>query len=249
MVKPLTARPGAGTVRGVTPHALCLVGLLAVAAEPVDPREAARQVLAGGRYQTELPGVAARSGSPDADAPPPKPPGRGGSRASRSGSSGSLIPLPSAMLVWGLLFGALLIALVWALLQAARSRRGREADVVPTPEATATARPAPRALRIGPLTDVEELARAGRYGEAIHLLLLHLFAALQRRPATAPAPAHTSREVLSRTRLAGEARAALGVLVTAAEAVHFGGREAGRQDYENCLGHYRRFLDSFERAS
>jgi hypothetical protein len=39
------------------------------------------------------------------------------------------------------------------------------------------------------------------------------------------------------------------VLVQAAEVIHFGGRQAGREDYENCLGHYRRFLDSFERAS
>jgi hypothetical protein len=232
----------------VTPHALCLIGLLAAAGEPADPREAARQVLAGGRYQTELPGTPARAGSP-AGADVPRSPSRAGSRAPRGGSAGVPIPLPPAMLVWGLLAGALLIALAWAVSQAVRSRRGSEAETAAAPDVKAPSRPAPRALRIGALTDVEDLARAGRYGEAIHLLLLHLFAALQRRPATAPAPAHTSREVLSRTRLGGEARSALGVLVGAAEAVHFGGREAGRQDYENCLGHYRRFLDSFERAS
>src|SRR5262245_53030250 len=226
MVKPLTTRPRAGTVRGVTPLALCLIGLLAATAEPVDPREAARQVLAGGRYQTDLP-AAGRTVSPEPGATAPSTPARRGSRT--RGSSGvPLVPLPPAVLVWGLLAGALLVALVWAISQAVRSRRGSEAEAIATPEATAAARPAPRGLRIGPLTDVEELARAGRYGEAIHLLLLHLFAALQRRPATAPAPAHTSREVLSRTRLGGEARAALGVLVGAAEAVHFGGRAAGR---------------------
>ena len=98
-------------------------------------------------------------------------------------------------------------------------------------------------------SDVEDLARQGRFGEAIHLLLLHLFAALQRRPATAPAPAHTGREVLARTRLASQAHEALGVLVLAAEKIHFGGRPASQEDYEACLGHYRRFLDSFERAS
>lgn len=157
------------------------------------------------------------------------------------------IPLPPGGLVWALLAVAIVIAMAWGARQALRARKG--ADAEPVPVAAEARRPAPRALRIGPLTDVEDLARAGRYGEAIHLLLLHLFAALQRRPATAPAPAHTPREVLSRTRLASEARAALGVLVQAAEVIHFGGRQAGREDYENCLGHYRRFLDSFERAS
>jgi hypothetical protein len=140
--------------------------------------------------------------------------------------------------------------LVWAVREAMKARRGGEADAAPasSPEPERPPTPRPR-LRIGPLTDVEELARQGRFGEAIHLLLLHLFAALQRRPATAPAPAHTGREVLARTTLASDAKAALAVLVAAAENVHFGGRVAGREDYENCLGHYRRFVSVFERAS
>jgi len=233
----------------VTSHALCLVGLLAAAAPPADPREAARQVLARGRYQTDLPSASPRP-SRTAEAPPDAAPPSSRSSAPRAPSGGASvpsIPLPPAALVWALLAAAIVIGLAWAVRQALQSRKGTEAEPAPLP--AETPRPAPRALRIGPLTDVEDLARAGRYGEAIHLLLLHLFAALQRRPATAPAPAHTSREVLSRTRLASEARAALGVLVQAAEAVHFGGREAVREDYENCLGHYRRFLDSFERAS
>jgi Domain of unknown function (DUF4129) len=231
----------------VTSHALCLVGLLAAAAQPGDPREAARQVLARGRYQTDLPSASRR---PSGEATPSDGPSAARSRGPSAPSSGAAaprIPLPPAILVWALLAGALVVGLAWAARQAIRAGKG--ADEEPPPLAADPPRPEPRALRIGPLTDVEDLARAGRYGEAIHLLLLHLFAALQRRPATAPAPAHTGREVLSRTRLASEARAALAVLVQAAEAVHFGGRQAGREDYENCLGHYRRFLDSFGRAS
>jgi hypothetical protein len=229
----------------VLSHALCLAGLLAAAATPGDPREAARDVLARGRYQTDLPGASRPSGqSPADDAPTGRRPSR---PRAPSGATVPSIPLPPAALVWALLAALVLIALAWAAHLAVRARRGADAEPAPLPVETKPS--PPRALRIGPLTDVEDLARAGRYGDAIHLLLLHLFAALQRRPATAPAPAHTSREVLSRTRLASEAHAALGVLVQAAEAVHFGGREAGRADYENCLGHYRRFLASFERAS
>ena len=150
-------------------------------------------------------------------------------------------------MLWPLLvaIGVAAVALVLWRVLAARRARDRP-DRAPGPSRDAT--PARRTLRIGPLTDVEDLARQGRFGEAIHLLLLHLFAALQRRPATAPAPAHTGREVLARTRLAAQARDALGVLVTAGEKVHFGGRAASREDYDACLAHYRRFLDSFERA-
>lgn len=233
----------------MTSHALCLVGLLAAAAQPGDPREAARAVLARGRYQTELPDAA--PGQPRA-AEPVREDGRGSARgeprASRGGRAAfPTIPLPPAALLWAVLAGLIVTALVWAVRQAVVSRRGADANPASAPEAEP--RRLSRALRIGPLTDVEDLARQGRFGEAIHLLLLHLFAALQRRPTTAPAPAHTAREVLARTRLAAEARSALGVLVSAAERIHFGGREAVREDYENCLGHYRRFLDSFERAS
>jgi hypothetical protein len=151
--------------------------------------------------------------------------------------------------VWIVFAGLIVAGLLWAVRQAGKARRGADADVSapPAPEPERPAAPRQR-LRIGPLTDVEELARQGRYGEAIHLLLLHLFAALQRRPTTAPAPSHTGREVLARTKLASDAKAALGVLVTAAESIHFGGRVAAREDYENCLGHYRRFVDVFERA-
>jgi hypothetical protein len=230
----------------VTLHALCLVGLLAAAAQPADPRETARRVLASGRYQTDLPAASPRPHAaepgretrPEAVRPP---------RTSRGGGAVPRIPLPPTALVWSLLAVVIVIALCWAVRQAVLSRRGAEAG--PTAARETGRSPARHALRIGPLTDVENLARQGRFGEAIHLLLLHLFAALQRRPSTAPAPAHTSREVLARTRLAAEAHAALGVLVSAAERIHFGGREAVREDYENCLGHYRRFLDSFERAS
>jgi len=235
----------------VTGSAFCLIGLLAAAAQPGDPREAARRVMERGGYQTELPAASPRPhapGSPEAPRHVEPGSGRSGSRESRGGGATvPTVPLPPAALVWTVLAGVIVIALVWAIRQTVRSHRGADAEPEPVPEPAPP--PARRALRIGPLTDVEELARQGRFGEAIHLLLLHLFAALQRRPATAPAPAHTSREVLARTRLAADARAALGILVSAAERVHFGGRVAAREDYENCLGHYRRFLDVFERAS
>ena len=228
-------------------YALCLSLLAAAAAQTADPRESARQVLARGRFQADLPDASPRPSAADIAGRIRPEAGRSTPREPRRTGKPTL-PLPPAGLVWAVLAGAIVIALGWAVHRAMAARRGGDAEPAPVPPPR-EAGPARRGLRIGPLTDVEDLARLGRFGEAIHLLLLHLFEALQRRPATAPAPAHTGREVLARTRLAADARAALGVLVLAAERIHFGGRAAVREDYENCLGHYRRFLDSFERAS
>jgi Domain of unknown function (DUF4129) len=223
--------------------ALASLALLAtVATSDADLRGRAQAIIAKGGYQTTLP-----SGT-SAPAPPPSTGSTRsrGPRPSRIGAPG--IPLIPVGLLWPLLaaIGIALLALV--LWRVTSARRGRERPARAGSSGGGGA-PARRSLRIGPLTDVEDLARQGRFGEAIHLLLLHLFAALQRRPATAPAPAHTGREVLARTRLASQAHDALGVLVLAAEKIHFGGREASREDYEACLAHYRRFLDSFERAA
>jgi hypothetical protein len=216
--------------------------LVTVAAADADLRGQAQSIITKGGYQATLPsGTAAPTSSP----PPPARSRTRDARPARIGGPG--LPLIPAGVLWPLLavIGVALLALVLRRgLEARRARARPERPVGPERDAG----PGRRTLRIGPLTDVEDLARQGRFGEAIHLLLLHLFAALQRRPATAPAPAHTGREVLARTRLASQAHDALGVLVTAAEKVHFGGREASREDYDACLAHYRRFLDSFERA-
>jgi hypothetical protein len=212
-----------------------------VAAADADIRNQAQSIVAKGGYQTSLP---PGTGAPETTARPAGPTRPRAARPPRVGSPG--VPLLPAGLLWPLLaaIGIAALAIVaWRLVEA---RRGREASRRDRPPGEPA--PARRSLRVGPLTDVDDLARQGRFGEAIHLLLLLLFAALQRRPATAPAPAHTGREVLARTRLASPARDALGVLVSAAEKIHFGGREASREDYDACLAHYRRFLESFERA-
>ena len=223
--------------------ALASLALLAtVAVSDADLRGRAQSIVTKGGYQATLP-----SGTAAPTTPPPTGTRPRSARPPRVGAPGG-VPLIPVGVLWPVVAAigiAVLMLVLWRVIEA---RRGRERPArVRTPEGGGA--PARRSLRIGPLTEVEDLARQGRFGEAIHLLLLHLFAALQRRPATAPAPAHTGREVLARTRLASQAHEALGVLVLAAEKIHFGGRPASREDYEACLAHYRRFLDSFERAS
>jgi hypothetical protein len=90
------------------------------------------------------------------------------------------------------------------------------------------------ALDVGPLLDAEALAAQGRYGEAIHLLLLRTFEVLARRMGSRLAPGMTAREAVARLTLPGPARPALADLVEAAETTTFAGRAASESDYQRC---------------
>ena len=245
------SRRALATVRepAVPLTAVCLPGLLAAAtACRRDPRVSdARAVLAAAATRPSCPAGSPRRGPDESSSSTTRrgPGFRERRRASagwtgRSPSSLPALPLSGLVAVPRPASGRQLVARVGAgpSALAGRARRGEDAEACAGRCAGASAR---RALRIGPLTDVEGCARQGRFGEAIHLLLSCTSSPRSSAATTAPAPAQTNREVLARTRWPGRTRAALGVLVSAAEMVHFGGREAAREDYENCLGHYRRF--------
>jgi len=89
-------------------------------------------------------------------------------------------------------------------------------------------------LDAGPLLDAEALAAQGRYGEAIHLLLLRTFEVLARRLGSRLAPGMTAREAVARLALPGPARPALADLVEAAETTTFAGLAASESDYQRC---------------
>lgn len=87
--------------------------------------------------------------------------------------------------------------------------------------------------------EIERLARAGAYAEAIHLMLLRALDALRRRLGASWAKSLTSREITRRSELAATDRQALKVLVGAVEISRFGGHGANEQVYLACLDHYR----------
>jgi len=93
--------------------------------------------------------------------------------------------------------------------------------------------PAP-GLDASPLLDAEALAEQGRFGEAIHLLLLRTFEVLARRMGSRLAPGMTAREALARLALPAPARPALADLVDAVETTTFAGRAASERDYRRC---------------
>ena len=93
------------------------------------------------------------------------------------------------------------------------------------------------------LAEADRLASDGAYAEALHTLLQFCLAELRRVADGSLSPALTSREVLHRPLLSGDAQAALGPLVDAVEVSHFGGRLATEDDYRACRAGFHRFAE------
>jgi hypothetical protein len=148
------------------------------------------------------------------------------------------LPLgPLELLLRILLFAALAVLVVLLATWLAR-RLGRGVADVAVDGAPAAGAP----VQI-PIASARALAAEGRYGEAIHALLLETLEALSR--AARLAPSLTSREILARVRLPVRARDALAGLVVAVEVSRFGGAEPGEPDYLACLDRFEAFLASY----
>jgi hypothetical protein len=98
----------------------------------------------------------------------------------------------------------------------------------------------PARARVLPLGEVETLAMAGRYEDAIHALFHRAVRRLAARGSLAVADEMTGREVLRSAAVDDGARAALGDLVLAVEISVFGGRTLERADYDRCVASYQR---------
>jgi hypothetical protein len=196
---------------------VCLVAAGAAAApERFEAAEQAREIVANGRYQTEL----------------PEPTGL----EEGFGWLGRLAALsPVARLAIAAVAAAVIALLVlWISIEARRWRRvGREARREAADDG------------LGPeldgddVGDAARLAQAGRYGEAIHLLLLLAIRRLSRHARVPPAHSRTSRELGRLLPLEGPARSAFRELVLAVEVSHFGGVDAGPDDWAACRSHFR----------
>jgi hypothetical protein len=152
-----------------------------------------------------------------------------------------LPPLPLELLLrflaWAAAAVVLSLAAIWLV---------RRLAPAPSGDAPAALDPATASLDV-PLTGARALAAAGRFGEAIHALLLETLAALSR--ASRLAPSLTSREILARVRLPARAREALAALVLAVEVSRFGGAEPGEADYQACVERFETFLATYRGAA
>jgi len=129
---------------------------------------------------------------------------------------------------------ALLVFLSWDLMR----RRGQRSVAAADGMAAVPWPPPPASGDV--LPDAEALARDGRFGEAVHALLLHAFAGLAKRRG-APLPAAlTSREAVRASDLDAGSHGALAELVAAVERFVFAGRPLAAADWLRCRAAYER---------
>jgi hypothetical protein len=199
--------------------------LLAALAWPSadEARTASRTVLADERYQQTLPPAPEPTTHQPSSAANTRP-----TEPENAASAPSEIGTVVLMVLGGLLlFGV----------GAVTNRELRAAKAKPSP---AQAPAAPVELAASLIDDAAALAAEGRFGEAVHALLLRTFEALAHQAALPRAL--TSREILARVPLQPTAHAALAELVSAVEITQFGGAEADATDYARCADAFAQVL-------
>ena len=197
--------------------------LLALFAGPVlaanNPGDAAKSAIHDLDLQPDLPG--------DAQKPPAKP--------------SNTVNIFDFLRSGGLRAGLWLVVIIGALLIAYMLR-----DSLPlfdrsrriTPAADGVPKVARREAMSVAQVEADELARRGRFVEAMHVLLLQSLAEMRRLLGIAMADSLTSREILRRVKLPETGRASLATLIGEVERTHFGEQGADEQDYLACRRQY-----------
>jgi hypothetical protein len=88
------------------------------------------------------------------------------------------------------------------------------------------------------LAAADDLARQGRFVDAMHVLLLQGLADIRRHLGEQFADSLTSREILRSTKLSAAGREPLRDIVTRVEWTYFGKHPAEREDYLACRGSF-----------
>lgn len=150
---------------------------------------------------------------------------------------GQLAPVFSLLFWGGLALGAILIVVFVAReIQAMRGRNPKAAPPVDW-------RPEPAMAR-ALLEEADRLAAAGRYGEAIHILLFRSIEDLAGRRPGLIRPALTSRDIAHLDEMPAPARSAFARIAERVERSFFGGRAAGSEDFAGARGDYEAFAFS-----
>ena len=142
-------------------------------------------------------------------------------------------------LFWGgLVLGAALI--VWFVAREILETRFSRPRAEPRP---ADWRPEPEAAR-ALLEEADRLAAAGRFGEAIHILLFRSIDDLAGRRPGLVRPALTSRDIARLEQMPLLARSAFARIAERVERSFFGGRPVGPEDFAHARGDYETFAFS-----
>ena len=229
-------------IRGLL--AAAALSLAAVAQQgnrPVDPREVLQQAAERRGAQTSLPGEAETERKtrlrPPEDRPGqtlPRGRPREGSGRERANWGGGGSGGGFAKVFGWLIVVATVVMLAVAIARAIADRRRTASvrSIAPQPLPEPTLAPPP------PLADYEQLARAGRFAEAVHALLLHAFVRLAERRGRGWPRADTGREILAAVGGFAAAEAPLQLVFRTAETAWFGAVPVDREQYERCLQSY-----------
>jgi hypothetical protein len=150
---------------------------------------------------------------------------------------GELAPILKFVFWGGLALGVALI--LWFVAREVMATRFKK----PAPAAPADWRPEPEAAR-ALLEEADRLAAAGRFGEAIHILLFRSIDDLAGRRPGLIRPALTSRDIAGLEQMPAPARNAFARIAERVERSFFGGREAGQDDFAHARGDYETFAFS-----
>jgi hypothetical protein len=173
--------------------------------------------------------------------------GGGGGGASDDGGLGSFGGIAKIML-WGLIAVIVVMIVVFVIRQAS-GMTGEDEPIATGGDDAADDPNKIRAVVERPRDDADQLAFEGRYAEAIHTLLLRTVHELASQNLVRVTPSMTSREVLAKVPMLGDARAALADLVTAVEVTWFGDDVPGEADYARCRAHFELFAAAYRRGA
>ncbi len=202
---------------------------------PAAAGERARAILKDSRYQTHLPQHQEPKDLAD------------GGEAPRPFGSGVNLPRIAAPVIGAgaeltrIVFIVLAVAVVVLILawviqtllqKTAKGRPGAESE---TEAKGGEAEP----VRELDVEDANRLAAEGRFGEAIHALLLATIRHFAARARMEIQPSRTSRELVRLLPLTGDARPRFNELVMAVERILFGGEPAGAEDFQRSLESFR----------
>lgn len=137
----------------------------------------------------------------------------------------------------GLIVGGLLVVYFAAREVQATWKRRRKTGEAVTPADWAPEPAKARAL----LEDADRLAAAGRFGEAVHLLLFRSIEDLSGRRPEVVRPALTSRDIARIEAMPGPARSAFSRIAEVVEKSFFGGRPVGQAEFAECRRAYEAF--------
>ncbi|WP_419899565.1 DUF4129 domain-containing protein [Roseomonas sp. USHLN139] len=186
------------------------------------------RLLADGRLQFAFP-------EPTPPPPPAPPPGRGWT-LDWIGGLGTVAP----WILWGLV-AVLGLLLAWVVLQQLRqAQRRREGAGLAVPTAEAE-RQAARAGAL--LAEADALAAAGRFAEAVRVLLHQSLAEIGIQRPRLLRPAFTSRDIAALPGLPGPVRQAFGAIAAVVERAVFGGRAIGEAQWQECRGFFARLAE------